>query len=200
MSIEEGMDQLSKGFKGRDWFYDIGADQYGRIVVYVKYMCHETLHGIPDKAGGIQVLVHFAASKTATREQFTDNGSNVKPSFQLTPSQFYDKAKEAQRNGADVGFGQMVNDLPGIDQEIDKLMADEEEKSILHLQKELDRLEKICGSHTVQDIFYEVHDNNLTNGRDTVTNMSGRYPEVRKVLEKLYDQYGFDVIYEELDG
>lgn len=72
---------------------------------------------------------------------------------------------------------------------------EEEDKSIFHLQKELDNLEKICGSFTLQDIFYEIQD-----GKNAVTNMSLRYPEVRKGLERLYDQYGFDVIYDEIDG
>jgi hypothetical protein len=60
---------------------------------------------------------------------------------------------------------------------------------------ELDRLEKICGSNMLQDIFYEVHD-----GKNAVTNLSSRYPEVREALDVLYANYGFDVIYEELDG
>ena len=63
------------------------------------------------------------------------------------------------------------------------------------LIKELDRLEKICGSRTLQDIFYEIQD-----GKNAVTDMSKRYPEVRKPLEQLFDTYGFDVIYEEIDG
>jgi hypothetical protein len=184
MSINEGMDQLSQQFKGRDWFYDVGTDQYGRIVVYVKYMCHETLHEIPDKAGGVQVLVHFAASKTATREQFTETPT-PKP---LSPVEFTQKAKEAQANGIDVGVGQMLDEL-------DVGAFSTKELTSRYLQDELDRLEKICGSRTLQDIFYEIQD-----GPNAVTNLSARYPEVRKGMEKLYDQYGFDVIYEELDG
>jgi len=69
------------------------------------------------------------------------------------------------------------------------------ELKIDSLIKELDRLEKVCGSHTLQDIFYEVQD-----GKNAVTDMSKRYPEVRSSLEKLFDVYGFDVIYEEIDG
>ncbi len=168
MSIEEGMHQLSEMFKGKDWFYDIGTDQYGRIVVYVKYMCHENLHNVPDYAGGIQVLVHFAASKLASREQFVDKPGEPKKAPEPTPP---------------VG---VVEEVAG---------PAEEEKSLRHLQNELDRLEKICGSYTLQDIFYEIQD-----GKNAVTNLSARYPEVRKGMEKLYDQYGFDVIYEELDG
>lgn len=182
MSIEEGMDQLSRQFKGRDWFYDVGTDQYGRLVVYVKYMCHETLHEIPDKAGGVQVLVHFAASKLATREQFTDSTGPKTIKVDITPSEFISAAKEAQANGIDTGFGQM-------------LYEDGEDRSILFLQQELDRLEKACSSRTLQDIFYEIQD-----GPNAVTNMSARYPEVRKRMQELYDVYGFDVIYEELDG
>lgn len=187
MSISEGMDQLSQQFKGRDWFYDIGTDQYGRLVVYVKYMCHETLNEIPDKAGGIQVLVHFASSKTATREQFVDSPT-PKTSIALSPEEFLEKAREAQAKGADVGVGQMLDEL---DQE---LLPIEEVKSLQYLQNELGRLEKICGTNTLSDIFFEIKD-----GKNAVTNLSARYPEVRTRMENLFDEYGFDVIYEELE-
>jgi len=63
------------------------------------------------------------------------------------------------------------------------------------LQSELDRLERQCGSNCLQDIFYEVHD-----GPNALTDNSARYPEVRKAMERLYQNYGFDIIYEELDG
>ena len=71
----------------------------------------------------------------------------------------------------------------------------EENKSLLHLQNELTRLEKVCGSFTLQDIFYEIQD-----GKNAVTNLSSRYPEVHQAMKRLFDEYGFDVIYEELDG
>lgn len=64
-----------------------------------------------------------------------------------------------------------------------------------YLGSELDRLEKICGSNMLQDIFYEVHD-----GKNAVTNLSARYPEVRESMGVLYRDYGFDIVYEELDG
>src|SRR5271166_744390 len=48
-------------------------------------------------------------------------------------------------------------------------------------QKELGELQKICGSHTLQEIFFEIKDQ-----ENAVTNMTIRFPEVRKELEKLY--------------
>lgn len=66
---------------------------------------------------------------------------------------------------------------------------------IASLVKELERLERICGSHNLQDIFYEIHD-----GKNAVTDLRYRFPEVWGVLEPLYMKYGFDIIYEELDG
>ncbi len=63
------------------------------------------------------------------------------------------------------------------------------------LSTELERLEKLCSSNILQDIFYEVHD-----GKNAVTNLSARYPQVRTAMERLYQTYGFDVIYEEMDG
>jgi hypothetical protein len=73
--------------------------------------------------------------------------------------------------------------------------TDTQELSIRYLENELDRLERACGSNTLQDIFYEIKD-----AHNAVTNLSARYPEVRTALERLFDQYGFDVIYENLDG
>jgi hypothetical protein len=160
MDMSEVLSQLSQMFKDRDWFHDVGVEQFGRPVVYVKYACHETLHDIPDTFGGKQVLVHFAASKLASREQFT-NSSAPKLS---TPSPVV---------------------VPVVDTPPD----------FNALCEELDRLEKSCGTNTLQDIFYEVHD-----GKNAVTNLSSRYPDVRASLEKLYETYGFDVIYEEMDG
>jgi hypothetical protein len=61
------------------------------------------------------------------------------------------------------------------------------------LVKELDRLEKLCGTHVLQDIFYETHD-----GKNALTFLSERFPEVRASMDKLYETYGFDVIYDEL--
>ena len=183
---------LHDKYKDRDWFHSVGEDQYKRYVVYVKYMNHETLHDIPDRVEGVQVLVHFAASKTATREQFVSMpqapGATLKPS--ITVGDFMASAREAQAKGIDTGFGQMVEDIV-----TEVAGPEEEEKSLLYLQNELTRLEKICGSYTLQDIFYEIQD-----GKNAVTNMSARYPEVHTRLQKLYSLYGFDVIYEELDG
>lgn len=159
MEMNEVLDHLSQMFKGRDWFFDVGVDQFGRPVVYAKYMCHETLHDVPDSVGGKQVLVHFAASKTAQRDQFTENLTKPK----LTP------------------VVESVPPPPAPDVE--------------DLCDELDRLEKICGSNTLQHIFYEVHD-----GNNAVTSYSPKFPEVREALDRLYATFGFDVIYEELDG
>jgi hypothetical protein len=148
-------------------------------------MCEETLHSIPDTIAGKQVLVHFAASKTATREQFVETPA---PKLNLSPSEFIQKTREAQAQDIDVGVGQMLDEL-------DVGSMNTEELSMRYLEDELDSLEKICGSNCLQDIFYEIQD-----GRNAVTNHSLHYPDVRSRMEKLYLKYGFDVIYESLDG
>jgi len=78
---------------------------------------------------------------------------------------------------------------------VENYPTEELETNLDSLIFELDRLEKICGSNILQDIFYEVHD-----GKNAVTNLSNKFPEVRQVLDSLYNEYGFDLIYEELDG
>jgi len=167
MEDNSGVEELISLFKGRDWFHSVGHDQYGRLVVYTNFMCHETLHDVPDRVAGKQVLVHFAASMLATREQFTD--TQVKPRLELVPEETFDSAVE--------------------------LDSSELENDVDDLCRELDKLEKKCGSNILQHIFYEVHD-----GKNSLTNFSTRYPEVREKMETLYAEYGFDIIYEELDG
>jgi hypothetical protein len=193
MEKSEAMEQLSQKFKGLDWFHSVGLDQYGRIVVYAHWINSEIYKLVPDNVEKFQILLHFAGSLTAKREQFVDTpqaaGSTLKP---FEPKVFVEAAKAAQANGIDTGFGAMLDEG-----ELDQIVSGgvEENKSLLHLQNELTRLEKACGSYTLQDIFYEIQD-----GKNAVTNLSSRYPEVHAAMKKLFDEYGFDVIYEELDG
>lgn len=188
MDSTECLKQLSDQFGHEDWFHSTGLDQYGRLVVYVKHMNHATLNDIPSRVDGKQVLVHFAGSLPTATNQYVSRPQA--PGASLTPYQPINLVfAEGDRP---------TGILPlAIEQseEDDVAGSEEEEKSILYLQRELDKLEKACGSYTLQDIFYEIQD-----GKNAVTNMSARYPDVRKSLERLYNLYGFDVIYEELDG
>jgi hypothetical protein len=173
MNRNEAINQLNQMFKGQDWFYDTGLDKYGRIVVYANWLNKDIYPLVPTQLEGHQVLLHFAASKTATRDQFV-----------------------SQPNAPGATLKAYVPDEVVEPDDIDDVVGpEEEEKSLLHLQNELERMEKICGSGTLQHIFYEIQD-----GKNAVTNMSVRYPNVRSGMEKLYEQYGFDVIYEEIDG
>lgn len=62
------------------------------------------------------------------------------------------------------------------------------------LLEEIGRLRAICGSNILSDIFYEVHD-----GKNAITNLSVKFPEIRESLNNLYFTYGFDVLYEQVD-
>jgi hypothetical protein len=89
------------------------------------------------------------------------------------------------------------NTIPQVEKKVEPVVTHvtQEEVNIDDLISDLDDLEDICGSNVLQDIFYEVHD-----GKNAVTNWSSKFPEVRIALDKLYSTYGFDLIYEELDG
>jgi hypothetical protein len=171
---DEGLELLTSMFFERDWFVETGKDNIGRYVVYVKYMNMETMTSVPDKMLGKQVLVHFIGSKTARRESFMTNANHVP--FARTEYKPLPK---------------LVPEPDGIEE----LSSDLLENDIGELINELNRLEKICGSNALQDIFYEIHD-----GKNAVTNLSERFGLVTESLRRLYDEYGFDVIYEELDG
>lgn len=172
--MDEGIELLIRMFQGRDWFHSVGHDQYGRYVVYTNFMCEESLHDIPDVVFGKQVLCHFAASKLATADQF-----KVAPPGRSTPAP-----------------SPVLELLPQEEEEdIEELDSSFLEADLSELCRELDRLERQCGSNCLQDLFYEVHD-----GKNAVTNLGAKYPDVKAALQRLYDEYGFDVIYEELDG
>lgn len=158
-------EQLHAQFEGRPWYHSVGRDEYNRLVVYTNYMCHETLHDVPDRVEGIQVLTHFIASKLARADQFTNNNTNNVPTIPAPP----DSMEELDSSELEVDLNELCRDL--------------------------DRLEKKCGANILMDIFFEVHD-----GKNAVTNLASRYPEVKEGLQRLYDSYGFDVIYNELEG
>jgi hypothetical protein len=48
-------------------------------------------------------------------------------------------------------------------------------------------------SDIVAAIFFETHD-----GKNAVTNYSEQYPNVRQRMEKLYNTFGFDVLYDKI--
>ena len=73
-------------------------------------------------------------------------------------------------------------------------IEDEQEYDLNDLTKELDRLEKICGTNILGSIFYEIQDQN-----NAVTNLSAMFPEVRLSMDKLFEEYGFDIIFENLE-
>ena len=146
---ERFMIELERKFGDRDWFHSIGTDPYGRVVVYINYACQETLYSIPDKVDGKQVLVHFAASKLAKREDFCNMPSN------------------SRQQSADVDI----------------------------LNRDINTLIGEFGREKVRDIFYEIHDK-----QNALTNLSPKHPYARDILEKLYDEYGFDVLFDLLDN
>lgn len=65
----------------------------------------------------------------------------------------------------------------------------------LDVHNEIWKLQRVCGKDALTDIFYEIHD-----GDDAVTELSEEYPAVRAELQKLYNEFGFDVLFEELDA
>ncbi len=116
----------------------------------------------------MESMCHFAGSKNISKELFTH------------------KVIDSNKNNFPLeNIKDLSNDVEEINAPLD----------LRELIKELDHLEKMCGSNIMQDIFYETHD-----GINAVTNLSSKFPDVRREMENLYEQYGFDIIYEELDG
>ena len=180
LTLNEGLDYIRKSLQDKDWFYQTSLNENNKICVYVHYMSGDILQEVPWQIAGHHVLVHFASSEKAKRDDFT---GTVKPKLaQDAP------VEEPLSNEDEIGS----YDVASLVDLTDELDVDINEQ---YLISELERLEKTCGSHILQDVFYETHDQN-----NAVTNLSARFPEVRKAMDKLYKEYGFDVIYNELDG
>lgn len=62
------------------------------------------------------------------------------------------------------------------------------------LKSIIKRLKTDCGKTTLENIFFEVHD-----GENAVTNESYKFPKIKTELEKLYGEFGFDSVYDEVD-
>ncbi len=163
-------------FRDQPWFHSMETETSGRgrIVVYVKYMDKEVLTGVPDTIDGKQVVVHFSGAKLATREMFTNNPNA--PGATL-------KAYVPVSMGCEVPH-EICSECP----------VDESEPDVANLVAELAKLEKHYDVKTLSDIFFETHDK-----QNSVTDLSVRYPEARQVMERLYNEYGFDLIYDELE-
>ena len=189
--------ELRQRYGDRDWFYDAGYDQYGRPVVYVKYENHETNYEIPDRIAGKQLLVHFAASVKSNKEDFfvkSGNGTSSLPLYQKAITEVniaFGKGIEQERLNYKTVEATVVKEPEMVDTEEQER---ELELSVRVLTDELDRLEKLCGSNILGEIFFEEHDR-----ENAVTNLSSKFPEVRKHIHRLYELYGFDTIYEELE-
>jgi len=172
--MQEGLKELEVLLDPYDWFYEVEAEAR-RYVVYVTYGCSEQNKIIPDMMHGKQVVMHFACAKNISREQF------------LTPAKSYNQVFVTP----DVSGSVTQEDLESCISQLQDVQV----PNLDNLCNELDRLERQVGSNILQDIFYECHD-----GKNAVTSLGDKYPEVKAAMIGLYDEYGFDTIYEELDG
>lgn len=172
MNTQEAIQILKSQFQSKDWFSDVESGQFNNIIVYVKYFSAEVVKTIPDKVEGYPILTHFAVSKMDGK-QFITNASTWQPP-QTKGEWMVETVKKLELDHLDE---------PTVSKPI---------KSKSRLLDELDRLANICGDNILQEVFYETHD-----GKNALTNFSAKYPAVKKAMEQLYAEYGFDAINEE---
>lgn len=180
--MQDALKELEILLDPYDWFFEVEAEPR-RYVVYVTAMCREQDDIIPDRASDSrQVVVHFARSKTATAQDFLvdDKPKTNGISYLKMPLIAHDESGSITQQDLEVALKELQDvDVPNLGA----------------LASALTRLEKQCGANILFDIFFEVHD-----GKNAVTNLGARYPEVKEAMKELYDEYGFDPIYEELEG
>jgi hypothetical protein len=177
--MQEGLKKLETLLDPYDWFYEVVVEAR-RYVVYVHSMDISQDAIIPDSMMGHQVVIHFASSAPGVKNEFVS-----KPQTHTLPA--YNPFARTQLEiitESDVALLKELGWIPTA-----------KEPHISDLTNKLDRLERICGSNILQDLFYECHDQ-----RNAVTNLRARFPEVYSAIVELYKEYGFDIIYNELDG
>jgi hypothetical protein len=177
--MQEGLKALEALLDPYDWFYEVCIEGL-RYVVYVHTMDKEQDTIVPDRMMGRQVLIHFASCAPDVKNEFVSKPqTHALPTyspFDRTPLELItDKDVELFKKTG--GWFPIAN-----------------EPNISALTDELDYLEKQCGSNILGEIFFEVHDKH-----NAVTNLSNKYPEIRKIMNDLYDRYGFNIIYDELE-
>ncbi len=174
--MQDGLKELEVLLDPYDWFYEARTEDR-RYVVYVHSMEKEQDTIIPDSIMGRQVVVHFASNQLLHKNNYV-----------ISPTPFLSTVKENTQSNIDTKADQGLDDLDL------SLPDDVEIPNTSVLTKELDRLEKDCGPNILSDIFFEIRDMH-----NAVTNLSARFPKVREEMVKLYIQYGFDAIYNELE-
>jgi hypothetical protein len=180
MSNEETVVSLSQLLSKHVWFDSVGVDKFGKLVVYISESTKEIMAAIPDKFENKRVVWQYASSKSevvAAKYAVAYKPAYHTPEFQITKP-LTDTVK-------------ILNTYSKILEEPES----EKELNINFLISELDRLEKLCGSRVLQDLFYEVHD-----GKNSVTTLKNKFPEIYDDVLDLYEEFGFDIMYNELDG
>lgn len=182
---------LRHAYAGKDWFYDVGYDQYGRVVLYINFECHETIWDIPDKLEGKQVLVHFAASAPNAQREFVNKPQSKYIPMHVPMSEVIKELGDPITwDVEDAEYEKSIRQASPDTEEQDQ----ELERRVQKLTEELDRLEKICGTNILADIFFEENDQ-----VNAITNLSAKFPQVREKMHQLYQEYGFEILYNELE-
>lgn len=186
----DDLQTLQQLYQNQPWFADVGTDQYGRFIVYMTEINHGSLNDVADYHNGKQVVVHFIAHKLATREAYVAE----KPTAHIETTT---EATELARSLLAKSKTYPI-DNPHLGSTMQSLFEETgewEEVQAGVLKKTLGGLESQCGKRVLEDILYEVHDKD-----NAVSDLSSTYPAVRAIMNGLFDEFGFDVLHEEICG
>lgn len=197
--MQEGLKELEVLLDPYDWFYEVDAEPL-RYVVYVTAMNSEQNSVIPDRVQGKQVVIHFARSKMANAQEFMAEDPRSKPLVNWKDSLDAIAATGKLPLPLSGPYSAILPDGSGsvTQEDLDTALEDLQSVQVPNLDelgRELDRLERQCGPNILFDIFFEIHD-----GKNAVTNLGTKFPDVHRVMQGLYHEYGFDPIYNELEG
>jgi hypothetical protein len=178
--MQEGLKALSKLLDPYDWFYDVLIEDR-RYVVYVHQMDASQDVVIPDRMLGYQVVVHFASAIMTNKDDYLNKSPSLGWSSVMQ--------EVVTPLSPKIAIAPLPKVIP---QKPERAVVKEPDNELLN---ELSRLQQVYGSNILENVFFEVRD-----GKNAVTNLSSLFPEVSQSIQRLYREYGFDIIYQQLEN
>lgn len=175
-------DKLINLLKDKDWFHSVILEK-ARLVVQVHYMNLEVLTTIPSTLEGQQILVHFAPPEPNSR-------------ITIIEPIFVDDTSTDMLDDSDLiieDFGE--EPLKPVGSWFSPTDKEDDDWDINNLIRDIAFLTKENGYKIIKDLFFEVHDGPV----NSVTCRAAFYPEAFSKLTQLYQDFGYDLMYEELE-
>lgn len=116
--------------------------------------------------------------------------------MELVPPKFDNKQVLTHFANSIVNQSEFINQV-SLNKTLDRspILATEEES----MEDIIWALRRECGTDNLMDILNEIHEQSTGRSNMFLTDNSKEFPEVRKELEDLYEEFGLDVLFEQIN-